>query len=372
MTSPSSHPFKFDSACATNFGKQAFTLALFVLLSCPPPGWSQGTLPSLDHSPAPSSASLTPAQPLPAPQSAPAPEPFLQPASLQEALPASRPPNTPRGFKTAISKFIPSESAIKPVAYTPLPGIVVFPVIKHGNERAFGDLPLIFAREYAQRLELKVPETRIYHPIYTVDEIRMQGLGHVYDQIMKYYVKAGRPEPLAMDYLLKQLSNNNKAISRVIFVEADLDITHPTQSTSVSDWVKQWATDGLPKQMRYFVRSRMQIFDAESPEFPMVWGGSWVRSIKTDRFWNVTPSTFSDSDSQQAFAGVSRQMSREILLLTPKTAYMHPEYDLAVLGKLLPEARTGRPSQFSENNQNNSTINAENQEAIHRILRRQN
>ncbi len=362
------HPSK----CQPVQWKALVTLALLGSLLSSTPGWSQGTLPSLDHSPAQTSSSLTPAQPLPDLNSAQVPEPTLQPVSLQTSMPASTPANKPLGFKTAISKLIPLESSIKPIAYTPLPGIVVFPVIKHGNEKAFGDLPLIFAREYAQRLELKVPETRIYHPIYTVDEIRVQGLGHVYDQIMKYYVKAGRPEPLAMDYLLKQLSSNNKAISRVIFVEADLDYTHPTQSTSVSDWVKQWATDGTPKQMRYFVRSRMQIFDAESPEFPMVWGGSWVRSIKTDRFMNVTPSVYNDSDSQQAFAGLSRQMSREILLLTPKTAYMHPEYDLAVMGKLAPGARSGQLSHFSAKNQGNAPINAENQEAIQRILRRQN
>lgn len=368
MTFPYFPPLKFHSIQRKNM----LALAFLLVLSYSGTGWGQGILPSLDHSPVPASTNLTPAQPLLAPHTAPPPEPSLQPVSVQTALPARSNPVPPSGLKTAISKLIPLESGIKPVAYTPLPGIVVFPVIKHGNEKAFGDLPLIFAREYAQRLELKVPETRIYHPVYTVDEIRMQGLGHVYDQIMKYYVKAGRPEPLAMDYLLKQLSNNSKAISRVVFVEADLDTTHPTQSTSVGDWVKQWTTDGLPKQMRYFVRSRMQIFDAESPEFPMVWGGSWVRSIKTDRFLNVTPSIYSDSDSQQAFAGLSRQMSREIILLTPKTAYMHPEYDLAVLGKLLPEAKTGHPTHFSEKNQGNATINAENQEAIHRILRRQN
>lgn len=260
---------------------------------------------------------------------------------------------------------------LKPVAYTPLQAIAIFPVVKHGNEKAFGDLPLVFAREYAQRMEGKAPDTKVYHPIYTVDEIRMRGMGHVYDQIMDYYIKAGRPEPAAMDYLLKQLAQDGKTISRVIFVEADLDMTHPDDSTGPMERVNHWLTDATPSQMKYFVNSRLQVFDAENPSFPMLWGGSWRRSIKTNTFFNVTPSVFSDSDSQQAFSKVSREMSRELLFLTPKEVYMAPQYDTSVQGELVSKKEPAFPN-FTETKGSNNRLSDENMKAIQRILQRQN
>jgi hypothetical protein len=226
---------------------------------------------------------------------------------------------------------------VKPTSFEPLPGIAVFAVMKHGNERGFGDLPLMFAREYANRLSERLPQTRIYNPIYAVDELKMQGLGHVYDQIMSYYLKAGVPEPTATAYLLTQMSANRPTISRLVFVEADVDFNHPEASTNLLDRTKQWMTDDIPKQTKVFVVTHLQIFDAEKPDFPIIWSGRWQRSVPNSQFYNVTPSVFADSDSKQAFSRVSRQMSLESLAVTPKAAYMAPQFDTAVTGKIVPE-----------------------------------
>ncbi|HEY9685495.1 MAG TPA: hypothetical protein V6C52_00820 [Coleofasciculaceae cyanobacterium] len=264
------------------------------------------------------------------------------------------------------------DRGVKPISYSPLPAVVVFPVVKHGHERAFGDLPMLFAREYAQRIELRAPETKVYHPIYTVDELRIRGFGHVYDQVMSYYIKAGRPEPTALDYLLKQLTEGGQPVARVIFVEADLDMGQPDAPSGLVERINGWATDGTPKQMRYFVRSRLQVFDAESPEFPMVWGGSWSRPVTTNRFMNVTPSVYADSDSQQAFARVSREMSRELLLVTPREVYMAPQYDVAVQGKVVNGTETSPFPNLAETKSGPSRVSDEHKKAIQRILQRQN
>ena len=302
---------------------------------------------------------------------------------MPHAAADSAPPRKPIKISVDLSQAIQDAKnifkpdAIKPVSYSPMPGIAVFAVVKHGNDRVFGDLPTLFAREYAQRLGVKVPNTKVYNPIYTVDELRMQGLGHVYDQIMAYYIKTGAPEPTAMDYLLKQISANRPSITRVVFVEADVDFTHPDASTNLMDRVKLAMTDDTPKQMKYFVNSRLQIFDAEKPGFPMVWGGSWRRSVKTNQFYNVTSSVYTDTDSQQAFAGVSRQMSQEILFLTPKEVYMIPQYDTAVQGELVNKGlSTGSAPAFPNlpdtQNPANGHLSHENRQAIERILERQN
>ena len=292
--------------------------------------------------------------------------------AIQPAVAEAKPAKSRFSFANfGLTNPFQSESAMKPISYSPLPGIAIFPVIKHGNNKAFSDLPLIFAREYALKMEQKVPETKVFHPVYTVDELRIQGMGHVYDQVMKYYLKAGRPEPAAMDYLLKQLGSSGHSVSRVIFVEADLDTGHPDAATSLIDRAKALLTDGTPQQMKYFVRSHLQIFDAEKPDFPMVWSGSWSRTVKNNQFFNVTPSVFADSDSQQAFAKVSSDMSRELLYVTPKEAYMAPQYDTQVQGKLVSGKEPPFPN-LTETQPTRNPLTNENKQAIQRILQRQN
>jgi hypothetical protein len=265
------------------------------------------------------------------------------------------------------------EHAIKPVSYQPLSGIAIFPVLKSGDHKAFADVSVLFAREYAERMELKVPDTKIYNPVYTVDELRLRGLGHVYDKIVDYYSKAGRPEPTATDYLLKQLSSDGKPISRVIFVEANVDMNAQDTATSVIERVQGLMSDGTPKQSRAFVRTRIQMYDAESPNLPMVWGGSWNRTVKMDSYYNVTPSVFAESDSQQAFAKVSRQMSREMIYVMPKEAYMIPVYDTSVQGRLAgPDASETTFPNFTEAKASPNRVSEENKKAIQRILQRQN
>lgn len=265
----------------------------------------------------------------------------------------------------------PARKNIKPVSFSPVPAIAIFPVIKTGNERAFSDLPVLFAREVAQGFENYASKSKIYHPVYTVEELRLRGLGHIYDKVMKYYLQAGRPEPAAMDYMLKQLSSPDRPITRVVFVEADLDMNHQADPAGLWDRVNALVNDASPAYTKYHVRSRLQVFNTEVEEMPRTWSWSWDKAIKTDKFYNVTPSVFADSDSQQAFAKVSRQMTREIMVAMTqlgKRAYMDPQYDTSVTGQLAEE----EPFPNFTEQPAGSKLNDENREAIERILRRQN
>jgi hypothetical protein len=71
----------------------------------------------------------------------------------------------------------------------------------------------------------------------------------------------------------------------------------------------------------------------------MVWAFTLNRSLAGDTFYDVTPSVFQDSDSIQAFARTARWMSREMLILMPRRAYMRVEpknVDTRVQGEVLP------------------------------------
>ena len=224
------------------------------------------------------------------------------------------------------------------VRYMPLQAVAVFPVVRHRYERAFGDLPVLFSREFALKMEAKVPQTRVFNPVYTVEELKVQGLGHIYDEVMDFYKKAGRPEPAALDYLMERLNEKGQQpVARVIFVEADLDMSHTSENTGWLEKFKGLATDDLPKQAKYFVRSRVQVFNAQEPGYPMIWAYSTSDVVPGNAFYNVTPSVFADSESQMAFARTSRKMSDKTLGAMPQAVYLEPQVDTGVKGELVSE-----------------------------------
>jgi hypothetical protein len=97
-----------------------------------------------------------------------------------------------------------------------------------------------------------------------------------------------------------------------------------TKATRIEDRIKQWTTDGIPKDSSYYIHTRIQIFDTLQPEMPMIWANTWNATVHGDQFNNVTPSVFQDNDSRMVFARTSRWMTREILVTMPKHIYQHP------------------------------------------------
>lgn|GEM_PF-1865066 len=237
----------------------------------------------------------------------------------------------------------------RPLHYEALPGIAIFPVIRHGEEKAFGDMPLLFAREYSNKIASVVsPETHIYNPIYTVESIKQKGIGAIYDEMMEYYIRSGRPEPKATHWLLKQITESGYPISRIMFVESDVDMNNPEASTGFKDRVQALLMDANPRHIKMMVKSRVQVFDTESANMPRLWGGSWQRSVDFSNVRNITKSVYDDTDSERSFSSASRRISQELLYAMPRTSYMTPVYDTGVHAEVL---KTG-------NNNDSTTIEA--------------
>ncbi|MGE0201119.1 MAG: hypothetical protein AB7P76_09135 [Candidatus Melainabacteria bacterium] len=272
--------------------------------------------------------SVTPpvSAPTPAPETAATPEPVAAP------LPA----NARQTLKDRLVNKVTKGKIT--TYYTPLPAIAIFPVLKPGGQRAFSDIPVMFSREYALKMERMAKGTRVMNPVYTVDELRLRGIGHVYDQVMKYYNEAGRPEPTAMGYLLEQIAPPDHPIARVIFVEADVDFSEPMAFrgfSSLKGMARNLIDNSHPPHPTMAVRSRIQVFDTEDPQMPMIWSLSWMKPVKTESLNNVTSSVYLDSDSQRIFSSVSRQMSLEMSLVTPPSAYQEKHVETGVQGSLV-------------------------------------
>ena len=280
-----------------------------------------------------------------------------------EATQSSGQPAEPQAQPMMAAKHRPGA-----VQYTPLSAVAIFPVVRHGGESAFGDLPVLFSREFSMKFETKTPGTKVYNPVYTVDELRARGLGHIYDQVMDYYRTAGRPEPAALDYLVAQLNTGSDTpIARVVFVDADLDANHPTANTGLWEHVKGALVDGLPEHQKYFVRTRVQVFNAEDPAYPMIWAYSASRPVSADDTYNVTASVFTNSDSEMSFARVSRDLSGEVLGAMPKAIYLEPHIDTGVSGQVLSQNVSQGATQGGLLQRVN-TMTQSNRNTLHRIL----
>ncbi|MEB3288054.1 MAG: hypothetical protein VKJ04_11190 [Vampirovibrionales bacterium] len=224
------------------------------------------------------------------------------------------------------------------VYYTPLPAIAVFPVVKHGNSHMFSDVVNVFAREFALRLEGMAPGTRVLNPFYTLENLKGQGLYRDYQKLVESYLYAGRPDPVTMDYFLKRMSlGSDEPISRVFFVEADLDNNEPMAAKGFGgavDRIRNVFDGSMPDHMKYYVRGHIQAFDTEDPTMPRIWRFNWHRSLRADRFNNVTPSVYADSDALRVFSENSSFLSKEAMLVLPKAVYMDEHVDTAVQGRL--------------------------------------
>lgn len=240
------------------------------------------------------------------------------PTANPQFPPSTSPPRTPSPH--TVKKF--SFGAMADVEYEPTSAIAVFPVVLHYNKKAFGDLSVLFADEFANALSKKAPETKVMNPVYTVEEIRLRGLSSVYSKLMDYYVKANRPESKALRYLLDELSTDDQPIQRVAFIEVDFDVNNTTEATGIVDRIKSAMTDTLPSKATYYVRTRIQVFDTSQESVPMIWATSRSKVVKDNKFFNVTPSVYQDSDSIYNFSQASRTMAREMFLLMPRKVYL--------------------------------------------------
>lgn len=253
----------------------------------------------------------------------------------QEEIPVLRPPESQLFFSTPDTSGLPPalQSVERPApeahpakmiekkVYKPVSAIAVFPILLHGQDKAFGDLAILFANEFCNKIALKVKGAQVLNPVYTIEELRMKGYGSVYDQLAAYYIHSGRPEPKALNYLLQQISSANAPIQRVFFIVADADLTEANEPHSLLDRFKAWTTDALPKEETFFIRSRIQAYDLEDPNQPLVWDYFWTGSVKATTSTTVSPSIFQDSVNLRAFSKASSAMGSYLITIMPPKAY---------------------------------------------------
>ncbi len=241
------------------------------------------------------------------------------------------------------------------IYYTPLSAVAVFPVMKFGMEHAFYDVPQLFARELSVQLEGKMPQTHVWNPGYIQQAMKSKGLEHLYQDLLTEYKTLGRPNPVALQYLLKQLTPDDQVIARVVFVEADLDTSDPMSFkgfSGIRDKVISMANDQRPSHPKYYVRSRIQIYDTLEPDAPRVWLFNWRRSVRTERFNNITPSVFGDTDSEQALGEASRFLGRAMLGTLPKKIYMEQHVDTSVQAEVVQNPNAGLGENLQQSIQN--------------------
>ncbi|MDH4379857.1 MAG: hypothetical protein QE263_08135 [Vampirovibrionales bacterium] len=262
-----------------------------------------------------------------------------------------------------VASLAPASAATEPVAtpaepplmkikttYKALSGIVVLPVPPLNSRKAFSDVSTVVANELALHLQRQHPESRIQSPGLIVDALKRQGYTATYNEAMQQVHRTGSPSPSTLGYLLDAIQSLgfDADVARVVFVDADVETHRPDRSWNIKDKARQWITDELPSDNRYYVNAHLRVFDTEAPHLPCIFSGSWIHPVKTNRFGNVTASVFDSGDSLNSFTGVSGVLSKALVLRAPKATYAQPVQSMVpvkvqVLGKITqrPAAKAG-------------------------------
>jgi hypothetical protein len=280
-------------------------------------------------------------------------------------VPEPRPSLAPHGS--------PLPTPVQQVVYKPLGGIAIFPVLRHGDTKAFGDLASLFATELAAQLEANLPGTRVLTPRAALTTLQQRGLGGIYRRMIESYYEGGRPDRQDLANVLRELSLGRKPIDRVIFVEAEVDYSRPTQSGRWLDRFRALAIDSPPKNATYHVESRIQVFDVGAPGLDRLWDFRGHDTLNADRIQQINPSVFTNASNQMVFGDTVRRMSRQALYEAPsQIAYETQLVETTrtdVQGRLL-----GVPSGWFHTqpapSQGNASVTPQDRGLLQRILNR--
>ncbi|MEM0951136.1 MAG: hypothetical protein AAGI66_03220 [Cyanobacteria bacterium P01_H01_bin.74] len=230
----------------------------------------------------------------------------------------------PGPYQPKIMNWARKKLHLTTLAYQPAEAIMVFAIVPESGRQAFSDVSKLFGREFAIQLQKAAPESAVFNPVQVEAEVKNRGLDYLYEAMLATYQSSGAPDPSTTGYLLEQLSDTGLPVSRVAFVEAVVDMTHPNAATGILERARKLLTDDTQNQIKSFLTTRVQVFDSEDPAYPLVYRQTWKRPLPHSRYANVTPSVFDDTDSALAFAALSREISKELLLIAPRSAYMIP------------------------------------------------
>lgn len=208
--------------------------------------------------------------------------------------------------------------------YTELPGILVLPIIPPTGNRAFHDSSVMMANSLAEELGQKLSNTLVHQPYYTLQNLHYQGFDRMYKQLNDEYFQSGSPSPTLTQYLLDKLQPNaaTPEIHRVIFVQSNVNMMQPDKSYHIMDVFNRLVNESPPNTARYFLETRVKVYDSTSPHLTLIWQGRWNEPVKADRLGNISLSIFDSADARDAFQKASNRISTVIMLRAPKESYM--------------------------------------------------
>lgn len=210
--------------------------------------------------------------------------------------------------------------------YYSVPGILVLPIIPPASQHAFHDSAVMIANSMAEGLEKKFPDTYIYQPFYTLKNLHQQGLGKAYQQLSEQYYQAGRPSPMLLQYIIDHIQPKGSSadISRVVFVQSNVNMNQPDKSHHIIDIFNRFIKDAPSNTPRYHINSRIKVYNNAAAHLDLIWQGQWSEPVKTNQFAQVSISVFDSPDSHVSFQKASNRISTVFMLRSPKPAFMRP------------------------------------------------
>lgn len=311
------------------------------------PGWASPPAHASKHP----VAHTTARKPVPHPVSKPAAKPASKPTAKPAAKPVGKPVVSPATHATPAASLPPTVAA--PVLASPqqtdvkksslIPAVVaILPILPPSQTKAFADVALLVANQIAVDLAGQLPGSLVLDPAQSLEILERQGQRGLYDRLTEGVRQGSPPQPLLLKRVLETLSknqSNGEAIERVIWVQANVDMTQPYTTTDKASLWKRLTTDSLPENAHYLINAQQRITDTANPAWPQLLSVLGSAAINSDRLVGVTASARFRPETQSIFGPAAQSLSAQFWAQTPRSVYGLPELPTKtptaqVLGKL--------------------------------------
>lgn len=266
-------------------------------------------------------------------------KPEMVSAKASEPASASKPPEPyykklqtlkmlPNAFAENLKTGLPSLSQAQGLAYPPVSNVLVLPIMKLGEQKAFRDVGLLVAEQLGVQLKQALPELQTYSPQELISLLQKNGQTSLYQRFAEAYTLSGNPDLALVEKMVdlldaKQLnpstSTVQKGLGRLVVLEANLDFTRPTQPGTKIEWFRKWTTDTLPQTGHAFLETRLRVFELKNGSYQQVWADAKSQSVAIEPMGSMSLSVADNSQAQQLLTTASMALSKRFYEAAPVT-----------------------------------------------------
>jgi hypothetical protein len=256
------------------------------------------------------------------------------PAAVVTSTPAKVPYYTqiqalkhkPKAFIENLKTGLPALTEAQDSAYPPVGKVLVLPIMKLGEQKAFRDVGLLVAEQLGVQLKQALPALQAYSPQELLTLLQQNGQLSLYQRFAEGYTLSGQPNPVLVDKMVDMLeakqpskSEPSQGLERLVVLESNLDFTRPTQPGTKIEWFRKWTADSLPQTGHAFLETRLRVFELKNGIYQQVWADVKSQSVALEPMGGMSLSVKDNLQAQHLLTTASVALSKRFYEAAPIT-----------------------------------------------------